>query len=60
MFAYFSVIMTYFGVNFYLSGMHSYASGERIPVPGWAYVMVALMVALAIAAYFRSGKSARL
>jgi len=60
MFAYFSVIMTYFGVNFYLSGMHSYASGERIPVPGWAYVMVASMVALAIAAYFRSGKSARL
>ena len=60
MFAYFSVIMTYFGVNFYLSGMHSYASGERIPVPGWAYVMVASMIALAIAAYFRSGKSARL
>ena len=60
MFAYFSVIMTYFGVNFYLSGMHSYASGERIPVPGWAYVTVASMVALAIAAYFRSGKSARL
>ncbi|WP_297944129.1 cytochrome c biogenesis protein CcsA, partial [uncultured Campylobacter sp.] len=60
MFAYFSVIMTYFGVNFYLSGMHSYASGERIPVPGWAYAMVASMVALAIAAYFRSGKSARL
>ena len=60
MFAYFSVIMTYFGVNFYLSGMHSYASGERIPVPGWAYAMVASMVALAIGAYFRSGKAAKL
>jgi cytochrome c-type biogenesis protein CcsB len=28
--AFFSVMMTYFGVNFYLSGLHSYASGEQI------------------------------
>lgn len=27
--AYFSILMTYFGVNFYLTGLHSYASGER-------------------------------
>ena len=60
MFAYFSVIMTYFGVNFYLSGMHSYASGERIPVPSWTYFATASMVALAIGAYFRSGKAAKL
>ncbi|WP_299127817.1 cytochrome c biogenesis protein CcsA [uncultured Winogradskyella sp.] len=25
-----SVLMTYFGVNFYLSGLHSYASGDQI------------------------------
>ncbi|WP_397362371.1 cytochrome c biogenesis protein CcsA [Olleya sp. R77988] len=25
-----SIIMTYFGVNFYLSGLHSYASGDQI------------------------------
>lgn len=25
-----SILMTYFGVNFYLSGLHSYASGEQI------------------------------
>ena len=60
MFAYFSVIMTYFGVNFYLTGMHSYAAGEKIPVPSWAYIMTASMFILAIVAYFRSGKSARL
>tara|TARA_R100001369_G_scaffold24665_2_gene45209 strand:- start:58848 stop:61970 length:3123 start_codon:yes stop_codon:yes gene_type:complete len=25
-----SIVMTYFGVNFYLSGLHSYASGDQI------------------------------
>ena len=29
MWAYLSVIMTYFGVNFYLTGMHSYAGGDQ-------------------------------
>ncbi len=28
--AFYSVLMTYFGVNFYLSGLHSYASGDQI------------------------------
>ncbi|KQC33624.1 cytochrome C biogenesis protein [Nonlabens sp. YIK11] len=28
--AFYSVMMTYFGVNFYLSGLHSYASGDQI------------------------------
>ncbi|HRX12331.1 MAG TPA: cytochrome c biogenesis protein CcsA, partial [Draconibacterium sp.] len=28
-----SVLMTYFGVNYYLSGLHSYAQGEPAPVP---------------------------
>ena len=38
--AYGSVLMTYFGVNYYLSGLHSYASGDAIPVPGWVYAAV--------------------
>jgi hypothetical protein len=25
-----SILMTYFGVNFYLTGLHSYASGDQI------------------------------
>ncbi len=33
--AYSSVLMTYFGVNFYLSGLHSYAAGDPLPVPAW-------------------------
>ena len=32
---YSTVIMTYFGVNYYLSGLHSYAAGEKIPLPDW-------------------------
>jgi hypothetical protein len=30
-----SVLMTYFGVNYYLSALHSYTSG--VPVPGSVY-----------------------
>jgi cytochrome c-type biogenesis protein CcsB len=29
-FAFSSILMTYFGVNFYLTGLHSYASGDQI------------------------------
>ena len=29
------MVMTYFGVNYYLSGLHSYAAGDPIPVPAW-------------------------
>jgi hypothetical protein len=28
--AFASILMTYFGVNFYLAGLHSYASGDQI------------------------------
>jgi len=28
--AFSSIMMTYFGVNFYLAGLHSYASGDQI------------------------------
>ena len=33
LFAFSSVLMTYFGVNYYLSGLHSYAGGDPVPVP---------------------------
>lgn len=38
-----SIIMTYFGVNFYLSGMHSYASGDPVPIPMFVYYTVAIV-----------------
>ena len=55
-FAYFSVLMTYFGVNYYLSGLHSYAQGDPMPIPNFVYYSVAGLIALAILAYFAERK----
>lgn len=49
-----SVIFTYFGVNYYLAGLHSYAAGDPIPVPVWIYVAAAVMLILSFMAYFRN------
>ncbi len=54
--AYSSVIMTYFGVNFYLSGMHSYAQGDPVPIPTWVYWAVAIVFVLIGAAYYKKRK----
>jgi hypothetical protein len=43
--------MTYFGVNYYLSGMHSYASGDPVPVPSFVYIIVIVLAALSFFAY---------
>lgn len=51
-----SIIFTYFGVNYYLTGLHSYAAGEPIPVPIWIYVTVVAMFIVSVVAYFRSKK----
>ncbi len=53
LFAFSSVLMTYFGVNYYLSGMHSYASGDPVPVPSFVYVAVILLTTLSVLAYFK-------
>lgn len=42
--ALFSILMTYFGVNFYLSGLHSYASGDKIITPSFVYYSVAFVL----------------
>lgn len=56
MFAISAIIMTYFGVNYYLSGLHSYAAGDPIPVPAWVYIGAAFMLLLAVVSYFRYKK----
>ncbi|QOR74095.1 c-type cytochrome biogenesis protein CcsB [Cruoricaptor ignavus] len=43
-----SIIMTYFGVNYYLSGLHSYAKGDPVPVPLWVYLGIAGMILVTI------------
>ncbi len=47
-----SVIMTYFGVNYYLSGLHSYAGGDPLPIPPWVSYVVATVAALIVLSYF--------
>jgi len=49
--SYSTVIMTYFGVNYYLSGLHSYAAGAPIPLPSWVVPSaIALFVLTLVAA----------
>lgn len=48
--AFTSVLMTYFGVNYYLAGMHSYAKGDPVPIPDFVpvtYAIVFIIIALA-------------
>jgi len=47
-----SVLMTYFGVNYYLSGLHSYAQGEPAPIPTGVYVAIVLVFVLILTAFF--------
>ena len=50
-----SVIMTYFGVNYYLSGLHSYAKGDPLPIPPFVYYTAAVIMITALIAYFSKG-----
>jgi ABC-type transport system involved in cytochrome c biogenesis permease subunit len=49
--AFASILMTYFGVNFHLSGLHSYASGEKQNVT-YYFVILAIVLVIATVAYF--------
>ncbi|MDI1255850.1 MAG: cytochrome c biogenesis protein CcsA [Flavobacterium sp.] len=42
--AFATILMTYFGVNFHLTGLHSYASGERQNVIIYLYVFVGYII----------------
>jgi len=48
-----SILMTYFGVNYYLSGLHSYAAGDPVPVPTFVYYAVAAVILLTLTASIR-------
>ena len=56
LFAYSSIMMTYFGVNFYLSGLHSYASGDAPTTPTFVWWITVFAVILSTVAYFRHKK----
>jgi cytochrome c-type biogenesis protein CcsB len=56
MFAYASIMMTYFGVNFYLSGLHSYASGDAPATPTFVWYIVIFATLLSVVSFYRYKK----
>ena len=52
-----TLIMTFFGVNYYLSGMHSYAAGDPVPIPVWIYYTIGFFIIFTIASYWRYKKT---
>ncbi|RZS97866.1 cytochrome c-type biogenesis protein CcsB [Cecembia calidifontis] len=51
-----AIIMTSFGVNYYLSGLHSYAKGDPVPVPIWVYWTVFVLLAITFVAVLKFKK----
>ncbi len=54
--AFYAIMMTYFGVNFYLTGLHSYASGDKIVTPSFVYYSLAFVAVLGAGAYIKQRK----
>jgi cytochrome c-type biogenesis protein CcsB len=48
-----SVLMTYFGVNYYLSGLHSYGRGSVDSVHWSAFIFIGLLAAIMIISNFK-------
>ena len=55
-YAFASIMMTYFGVNFYLSGKHSYAQGEQIVTPSFVYYSLGIITFAVLLALARKNK----
>jgi len=53
---YSSVLMTYFGVNYYLSGLHSYAKGDPVPIPTFVYYALIVVAVVSVMAYVTERK----
>lgn len=51
-----TIIMTYFGVNYYLSGLHSYAAGDSVPIPTFVYYTITIVFIVSILAYWNQRK----
>ena len=57
--SYGSILMTYFGVNYYLSGLHSYASGDPVPIPSFVYYTIAVVLVISVWAYVNNKRFAK-
>lgn len=51
--AFSSIMMTYFGVNFYLVGLHSYASGAQVITPSFVWYTLAGVLILGVLSRWR-------
>ena len=52
-----AIMMTYFGVNFYLVGLHSYASGDKVITPDFVYYSTVFVFILGLISYFAYKKT---
>jgi cytochrome c-type biogenesis protein CcsB len=52
----YSVLMTYFGVNHLLSGLHSYGAGEDVGIPNYIWISVLIVIIIAILAKLNNNK----
>jgi cytochrome c-type biogenesis protein CcsB len=50
MFAFLSILFTYYGVNFHLTGLHSYASGEAHSL-NWIWYSISTILVLGVITY---------
>ena len=57
--AFFSVIMTFLGVNYYLTGLHSYAQGTAPTFPTTIYLALVALFGLMIWAFTKKKKIAK-
>ncbi|MDM1503753.1 cytochrome c biogenesis protein CcsA [Myroides marinus] len=54
--AYYSIMMTYFGVNFYLSGLHSYASGDKVITPTIVWWSLGFVIIISVFSFIKYKK----
>ena len=56
LFGFSSILMTYFGVNYYLDGLHSYAAGDPFPIPSFVFPSFMFFVLISFVSFFRFNK----
>ena len=56
LFGFSSILMTYFGVNYYLDGLHSYAAGDAFPIPSFVFPTLCICVLISIVSFLRFDK----
>jgi cytochrome c-type biogenesis protein CcsB len=54
--SYASIMMTYFGVNFYLTGLHSYGKGDVPATPTYVFIILVLITVISVASWFKYKK----